>query len=137
MPMPLSLHDAADLFAEPAWVVDREARVIACNDAAAAALAMERNEVTGRSLADLVQDGATIGELVTEASASGAAGAVATKLAGGGGGRGCSLTALGLGGGASHHFLVVGTLGVIDDATLAGGRRQLQDLKHPPAVLGQ
>jgi len=134
--MPLSLHDAADLFAEPAWVVDREARVIACNDAAAAALAMERNEVTGRSLADLVQDGATIGELVTEASASGAAGAVATKLAGGGGGRGCSLTALALGGGASHHFLVVGTLESIDDATLAGVRRAFEDLTQRLARLG-
>src|SRR5438093_7434906 len=118
--MPLSLHDAADLFAEPAWVVDREAQVIACNDAAAAALAMERNEVTGRSLADLVQDGATIGELVTEASGSGAAGAVVTKLAGGGGGRGCSLTALAVGGGAGHHLVVVGALEASDDAGLAG-----------------
>src|SRR5207237_10678402 len=121
--MPLPLHNAAGLFAEPAWVVDREARVIACNDAAAAALAMERHEVTGRSLAELVQDGATIGELVAEASASGAAGAVVTKLARGGGGRGCSLTALALGGGASHHFLVVGALEPIDAPGLTAGVR--------------
>ena len=135
--MPLPLHDAADLFAEPAWVVDREARVIACNDAAVAALAMERHEVTGRSLAELVQDGATIGELVAEASASGAAGPVATKLARGGGGRGCSLTALALGGGASHHFLVVGALEPIDDAgLLAGVRCAFEELGQRLARLG-
>src|SRR5439155_691820 len=135
--MPLPLHDAADLFAEPAWVVDREARVIACNAAAVAALAMERHEVTGRSLAELVQDGATIGELVAEASASGAAGPVATKLARGGGGRGCSLTALALGGGASHHFLVVGALEPIDDAgLLAGVRCAFEELGQRLARLG-
>src|SRR2546425_5226878 len=96
--MPRPVHNPADLFAEPAWVIDQEARVIACNDAAAAVLALGREEVKGRSLTELVQDGATIGEVVTEASASGAAGPVAVKLAAGGGWRRRTPRALALGG---------------------------------------
>src|SRR5437870_3612558 len=131
MPRPVP-PGAADLFADPAWVVDPEARVIACNDAAAVALGIDHNDVTGRSLTEFAEHGATVTQLVKEASASGAAGPVAVKL---GGGR-CSLSALALGGSASHRFLVVGAVEPLDASGLASVRRAFEELRRRLARLG-
>src|SRR3989442_9963037 len=132
--------DPADVSSDLAWLLDLEGRVITCNEAAAAALAMARQEVMGRNLAELFPDRGTITELVREASAKGAAGPVVAKVVArtgeGEGARACSLRALALGSGANDQLLVLGALAPVDEDALGGVRRAFEELRQRLERLG-
>src|SRR2546427_697073 len=130
----------ADVSSDLAWVLDPEGRVITCNEAAAAALAMARQEVMGRNLTELIPDRGTITELVKEASANGAAGPVVAKVVAptgeGQGARACSLRALALGSGANDQLLVLGALAPVGEDALGGVRRAFEELRQRLERLG-